>query len=176
MKVYLRYYARFKCFSLYATYFNSFKVMLPIFYHLVHPTCCTYLETHRLISSSLKDTEPDSQWLSTSVLDDFSVFLEFLPVSWIFNFIAFSAPMTWSFSPLQLPSFLYIVITNDYTASISSVSSIPFSEFHILSLWFILSGIPTSASYLNPSMFSLSCPTLTSIPQSIIIFTILYMP
>ena len=154
MKVYSRCYARFKCFSLNTMYLNSFKVMLPIFYHLVHPTCCVYLETHRLISSSLKDTAPDSQWLSTSVLGDFSVFLEFLPVSWIFNFTAFSATMTWSFSPLQLPSFLYIVITNDYTASIGSVSSIPFSELHIVSLWFSLSGTPTPASYLNPSVFT----------------------
>ena len=170
MKVYSR------CFASKATYLNSFKVMLPIFYHLVHPTCCTYLETHRLISSSLKDTTPDSQWLYTSALDDFSVFLKFLPISWIFNFFTFSATMTSSFGPLQLPSFLYIVTTNEYTASISSVPSILSFELHILSLWFILSSIPTPANYLNPSMFSLPCPTLNSIPQSIIIITILYMP
>ena len=50
MKVYSRCYARFKCFSLNTTYLNSFKVMLPILCHLVHPTWCTYLETHRLMS------------------------------------------------------------------------------------------------------------------------------
>lgn len=121
-------------------------------YHPGHPPCGLTRRPTGHSSSLLENAAPDT--CSTTALGDFNVYLELLPISWLFSFTVFSATMIWP-STTQLPSLCYTMSLH-VTALLPSISASPFSELHVLS-WLIPSVTPTpTVHWIHPCF---RCPS-----------------